>query len=144
MKFTKKITALLLAGIMTLSACNASDVVTTTGTEAPTVETTTEAVTTTTTAAEETTTTTEQVTETEETTTTAETTIETVETTVETTEAETTVTTEATTEAEKEDAVLHDPAVIDEVKTNTEKILSDILKSASVTRDYEVQFEWAN
>lgn len=48
MKFTKKIAALLMAGVMALSACNASDVVTTTGTEAPTVEaTTTMAVTTT-------------------------------------------------------------------------------------------------
>ncbi len=93
MKFTKKIAALLLAGIMTLSACNSTDVVTTTGTEAPTVEATT-----TTTAAEETTTVSEQ------TTTTAETTTEAVETTeATTTEAE--VTTEATTTATATEAV---------------------------------------
>lgn len=41
MKFTKKIAALFLAGIMMLSACNASDVVTTTGTEMPSEELTT-------------------------------------------------------------------------------------------------------
>ncbi len=38
MKLTKRLAALLLAGIMALSACNASDAVTTTGTQAPTVE----------------------------------------------------------------------------------------------------------
>ena len=48
MKFTKKIAALILAGLMVLSACNASDVATTTGVESPTVEiaTTAEATTT--------------------------------------------------------------------------------------------------
>lgn len=48
MKYTKKLAALFLAGIMMLSACNKTDVTTTTGTEAPTAEITT----TTTTAAE--------------------------------------------------------------------------------------------
>ena len=46
MKFSKKIAALILAGVMTLTACNASDAVTTTGTEASTAEVTTTAVTT--------------------------------------------------------------------------------------------------
>ncbi len=91
MKFTKKLAALLLAGVMALSACNASDVVTTTGTEAPTVEATA-----TTTAAE---------TATEE----AETTTQAEETTTDTTEETESVTTEtsteATTEAATEEAV---------------------------------------
>ncbi len=86
MKFTKKITALLLAGVMTLSACNASDVVTTTGTEAPTVAATT---------TEATSTTTAEVTST----TTADTTTSAVTTTTEqATEAVTEAVTEVTTE----------------------------------------------
>ena len=94
MKFTKKIAALLLAGVMALSACSVTDTVTTTGTEAPAVET----VTTTTTQAEETATeSTEAVTEETTTTASAETTTET--TTEATTQATTETTTEATTEA---------------------------------------------
>lgn len=98
MKFTKKIAALLLAGVMALSACNASDVVTTTGTEAPAVETVTSTTTAdTTTQAEETATeTTEAVTEETTTTASAEKTTET--TTEATTEATTAPVTEATSD----------------------------------------------
>lgn len=102
MKFTKKITALLLAGIMTLSACNATDVVTTTGTEAPTIEatTTTEAAATTTTEAVSTTTTEVATATTSDTTTSAEetTTAATTTTTEQVTEAVTEAVTEVTTE----------------------------------------------
>ncbi len=102
MKFTKKFAALLIAGIMTVSGCNASDVVTTTGTEAPTAEITTTSAS----SAETSTTTITEAIETEDTDTSeAETsaseseaaeTEATAETTTATTTAETTTTTTAT------------------------------------------------
>ena len=75
MKFSKRIAALFLSAAMLLSGCNSTDVVTTTGTEAPTAE-----ITTTTTNSAETTTT-------EAETTAAETTTEVETTTAETTTA---------------------------------------------------------
>lgn len=99
MKFTKRISALLLAGIMMLSACNKTEVVTTTGIESPTesvTATVTEATESHTESSSEETTNATEVTEAETTTVTEVTEAET------TTSTEATTTTASTTEKQKE------------------------------------------